>query len=128
MRRGGDNSVELNAKYQLYVNKPHEFIFSVGWRRGFGEGRGRASVGRDSFTTFTPTAYLGKGMGDLPKEMEWVRPVAAGTCDAGGEFSDERAGGEYAGVGGCRVGSISIRICDQARGGCAGYRARRLRT
>jgi hypothetical protein len=37
---------------------------------------GSASVGADSFNTYTPTIYLGKGLGDLPDTLSWIRPVA----------------------------------------------------
>ena len=37
---------------------------------------GPASVGADPFNTYTPTIYFGKGLGDLPDTLSWIRPVA----------------------------------------------------
>lgn len=30
----------------------------------------------ESFTTFTPTVWFGKGLGDLPESLIWARPLA----------------------------------------------------
>jgi len=35
---------------------------------------GAAGVGAESFTTYTPTLFLGKGFGGLPDSMRWARP------------------------------------------------------
>lgn len=65
----------LNAKYQLWLNAPHEAVFSVGadWEVG---GTGARRVGADSANVFTPTIYFGKGFGDLPGCLNYVRPFA----------------------------------------------------
>ena len=39
-------------------------------------GTGSKSIGRDSFTTFTPTLYFGKGFGDLPDTLPYLKPLA----------------------------------------------------
>lgn len=39
-------------------------------------GTGAQSVGADPFNTYTPTVYFGKGFGDLPDTLSWIRPVA----------------------------------------------------
>ena len=41
------------------------FIFSVGGEVDLG-GTGSKAIGRESFTTYTPTIFFGKGFGDLP--------------------------------------------------------------
>jgi hypothetical protein len=33
-------------------------------------------VGAESFNTYVPTFYFGKGFGELPDTLSWVRPVA----------------------------------------------------
>jgi hypothetical protein len=57
------------------VNAPHETILSVGLSAEIG-GTGRAVVGADSFTTFTPALFFGKGFGDLPDALAFLKPVA----------------------------------------------------
>jgi hypothetical protein len=39
-------------------------------------GSGATGVGADSFTTYTPTFFFGKGFGDLPDSIWWARPLA----------------------------------------------------
>jgi hypothetical protein len=39
-------------------------------------GTGVSRVGADPFNTYTPTVYFGKGFGDLPDTLSWLRPVA----------------------------------------------------
>ncbi|HZT21645.1 MAG TPA: hypothetical protein VFB55_01925 [Verrucomicrobiae bacterium] len=71
----GFDNLALNAKYQLWVNAPHEAIFSVGadWDVG---GTGAKKIGAESANTFTPTIYFGKGLGDLPDAWKYARPLA----------------------------------------------------
>ena len=71
----GFSNLELSIKYELYVNAPHEFILSVGMESDLG-GTGSRSIDRDSFTTFTPTLYFGKGFGDLPQFLAPLKPFA----------------------------------------------------
>jgi hypothetical protein len=71
----GFDDFTMSAKYQLWQNDPHEAIFSVGgeWEIG---GTGSKQVGADTANTFTPTLYFGKGFGDLPTSLTWLRPGA----------------------------------------------------
>lgn len=64
----------LSAKYQLWENPEHRFILSIGgyWNIG---GTGGRRVGANSFSTFTPSLFLGKGMGDLPDGLALLRPI-----------------------------------------------------
>jgi hypothetical protein len=62
---GGFQNLTLTAKYQTYVNAPHEFIMSLGVVREFG-GTGNTNQGADRFGSTEPTIYMGKGLGDLP--------------------------------------------------------------
>ncbi len=71
---GWDN-LTVSAKYEVWRNEPHEAIFSVGLEAEIG-GTGSQRIGRDPFTTFTPTMYFGKGFGDLPDTYWWARPMA----------------------------------------------------
>ena len=71
----GFDNFTLSAKYQLWQNDKHEAIFSIGgeWEIG---GSGSKQVGADSRSTFTPTVYFGKGLGDLPDALKYARPFA----------------------------------------------------
>ena len=73
--RTGFDNLTLSAKYTLFENAPHEFIFSVGGEFDVG-GTGSTLVGRESFGTLTPTIYLGKGLGDLPDALKVLKPFA----------------------------------------------------
>jgi hypothetical protein len=68
-------NLEVGGKYELLVNAPHEAIVSFGLSAEIG-GTGRAAVGADSFSTFTPSLFYGKGFGDLPESLKWLKPVA----------------------------------------------------
>jgi hypothetical protein len=72
--RGFDN-LAVSAKYQFYKSEPHETILSVGLDVDIG-GSGSKRVGAESFSTFTPALFFGKGFGDLPDNLEYVRPLA----------------------------------------------------
>jgi hypothetical protein len=39
-------------------------------------GSGDASVGAEPFHHYVPNIYFGKGLGDLPDTLSWIRPVA----------------------------------------------------
>jgi hypothetical protein len=71
----GLSNLELGSKFQFYTNEPHEFIMSLGIDVTVG-GTGSRQVGRDPFTTWSPGLYFGKGFGDLPASLPWLRPFA----------------------------------------------------
>jgi hypothetical protein len=71
----GFENITLSAKYQLFENAPHEFILSVGGEVDLG-GTGSKSLGVESYSTYTPTVYFGKGFGDLPNELKYLKPFA----------------------------------------------------
>ncbi|WP_310631380.1 hypothetical protein [Paraburkholderia sp.] len=77
--RGFDN-FGVGLKYLLYVNDAHEFMTSVGVDAEIG-GTGSRAIA-DNFSTISPTIYAGKGMGDLPDSLAWLRPIAI-TGEAG---------------------------------------------
>lgn len=72
--RGWDN-VSVSAKYHLFTDAPHEFVFSLGLDADIG-GTGSKRIGAESFSTITPQLYFGKGFGDLPAELNYLRPFA----------------------------------------------------
>jgi hypothetical protein len=71
----GFGNLELGGKYQLLKNGEHEAIVSIGLGVEVG-GTGSSSVGADSFSTWTPGIFFGKGFGDLPTELRFLRPLA----------------------------------------------------
>lgn len=77
--RGFDN-FGVGLKYLLYVNDEHEFMTSVGVDAELG-GTGSRAIA-DNFSTISPTVYAGKGMGDLPTALAYLRPIAI-TGEAG---------------------------------------------
>ncbi|HZZ14140.1 MAG TPA: hypothetical protein VFE79_25905 [Paraburkholderia sp.] len=77
--RGFDN-FGVGLKYLLYVNDAHEFMSSIGVDAEMG-GTGSRAIA-DNFSTISPTVYVGKGMGDLPASLAYLRPIAV-TGEAG---------------------------------------------
>jgi hypothetical protein len=71
----GFDSIEVSGKYLFYENDEHEILMSAGLVVDIG-GTGAASFGDDGTSTFTPTYYFGKGMGDLPDSMALLKPFA----------------------------------------------------
>lgn len=73
-QRGFDNWA-LGAKYQFHLDEERESIasFGVDWDIG---NTGAKSVGAEGFGTVTPAVFFGKGFGDLPASMQYLRPLA----------------------------------------------------
>ncbi len=71
----GFDNIELSAKFQLWENAVHEWILSIGGTVDLGD-TGSKALGVDSFTTYTPTVYFGKGFGDLPDAVKYLKPIA----------------------------------------------------
>jgi hypothetical protein len=69
----GFQNLTAIAKYQAWINGPHEAIVSLGVIREFGR-TGTSHIGADEYGSTTPTVYFGKGMGDIP--VSWLRPFA----------------------------------------------------
>jgi len=79
----GFDTAALNLLYEFFENDKHETITSIGLTWDIG-GSGRRSLGNDSFSTWTPTFYFGKGFGDLPDSLPFLRPLAiTGTLGLG---------------------------------------------
>ena len=75
MGANGFQNLDTTFKYRVFKNPEHEFVMSVGLSIEWG-GTGARSVGADPFNTYTPTVFFGKGLGDLPDTLSWIRPVA----------------------------------------------------
>ncbi|HZC38394.1 MAG TPA: hypothetical protein VE221_06940 [Sphingomicrobium sp.] len=73
-RAQGFGNLEISPALELYRNAAHEFIFTTGldWEIG---GTGSKAVAERS-STYTPTIKFGKGFGDLPDGLKYLRPLA----------------------------------------------------
>jgi hypothetical protein len=71
----GFQNLDTTFKYRVYRDAVHEFVMSVGVSIEWG-GTGAESVGAEPFNHYTPNLYFGKGLGDLPDTLSWLRPVA----------------------------------------------------
>jgi hypothetical protein len=73
-QRGFDN-LAASIKYKFYQSNEHEAILSAGVDWDIGSS-GSKRVGAESFSTFTPALFFGKGFGDLSDDMKYLRPLA----------------------------------------------------
>lgn len=71
----GFGNLNLGLKYQFHTNEEHETILSVGASIELG-GTGAWRVGSNSFSTVSPAFFFGKGFGDLPESVKFLRPLA----------------------------------------------------
>jgi hypothetical protein len=71
----GFTNLELGLKYQFLTSAEHETIVSIGVGTEIG-GTGAHRVGADSFSTVSPALFFGKGFGDLPESITFLRPFA----------------------------------------------------
>ena len=71
----GFNNLEITAKYVFFKSAEHELLLAGGlsWEVG---GTGSKKVDADSFSTWTPQLFFGKGFGDLPDQLELMKPFA----------------------------------------------------
>jgi hypothetical protein len=72
--KGFDN-LAANIKYQFFKSEEHETIASVGLDWDIAH-TGAKRIASDPFSTLTPTVFAGKGFGDLPDGMEYLKPFA----------------------------------------------------
>jgi len=74
-RQSGFDNLEASVKYQFYTDAERETIVSAGidWDIG---GSGSRRIGAESFSTLTPAVFFGKGFGDLPADLSYLRPLA----------------------------------------------------
>jgi hypothetical protein len=75
MGANGFQNLDTTFKYRVFKSPEHEFVMSIGLSIEWG-GTGARTVGAEAFNTYTPTVFFGKGLGDLPDTLSWIRPVA----------------------------------------------------
>jgi hypothetical protein len=73
--KSGFQNLETTLKYQFFTDAEHEAIVSAGLGVEWGD-TGARQVGAESFTVLTPAIFFGKGAGDLPEDLNWLRPFA----------------------------------------------------
>ena len=72
----GFGSLTTGAQYQLFVDGPRELMALAGLNVTWGHTGAVNSGGADDHTTLSPTLDFGKGFGDLPAWLPWLRPFA----------------------------------------------------
>jgi hypothetical protein len=72
----GLGPLRTEGQYQLFVNGPHEAIGLVGLNVTWAHTGRVQALGAPDFTTLSPTFNFGKGLGDLPRSLPYLRPIA----------------------------------------------------
>jgi hypothetical protein len=71
----GFQGLTTGTQYQLFINAEHEAMALAALDVTWGN-TGKVAVGAPGFTTLSPTFDFGKGFGDLPDSLPWLRPFA----------------------------------------------------
>lgn len=71
----GFQNLGTSLQYQLLKDPQRELAVLASLGVDWG-GTGAKALGSNSFSTITPALLLGKGMGDFPDSLRWVRPIA----------------------------------------------------
>ena len=74
-RTSGFDRTNLGLKYEAYRDNRHEALVSVSLAWGIAHS-GALGVGTDAPNTIQPGITFGKGFGDLPESLSWLRPFA----------------------------------------------------
>ena len=74
-QRSGFETTSLGLKGLLYKNDLHEMMVSAGLAWGI-RGSGARGIGESSPDTLQPGIFFGKGFGNLPDSLSWLRPFA----------------------------------------------------
>jgi hypothetical protein len=71
----GFQNLESGFKFQFLTDPDRELVMSAALDVEWGH-TGSAAVGADPFTTLTPILFLGKGFGELPERVQYLKPIA----------------------------------------------------
>jgi hypothetical protein len=71
----GFQNLETTFKWQFGTIPEREFVMSAGIAVEWG-GTGSQAVGSETWNTYVPTIWFGKGFGELPDSLKWLRPLA----------------------------------------------------
>src|SRR3981081_2501909 len=72
-RLSGFDNLVIGTHYRLHASPQSQFFFTVCGPAASG-GTGSPGIAAP-FSTLTPTVYIGKGFGDLPDSVAWLRPL-----------------------------------------------------
>jgi hypothetical protein len=72
----GFTGLTSGLQYQLFIDPQREMMGLAGLNVTWAHTGGVAALGAPDFTTITPTFDFGKGFGDLPDTMSFIRPFA----------------------------------------------------
>jgi len=74
-RTSGFATTDVGIKSEIYRHNQHEMLGSAGLLWGIGHS-GAQAVGADEPNSILPGVFFGKGFGDLPDGLAWLRPFA----------------------------------------------------
>jgi hypothetical protein len=72
----GFGGLRTSVQYQLFINNEHEFMGLLGLGIDWAHTGAVNHGGADDHTTLSPTFDFGKGLGDLPDGLTWLKPIA----------------------------------------------------
>ncbi|HEY3912501.1 MAG TPA: hypothetical protein VGM07_21815 [Stellaceae bacterium] len=72
----GLGPLTTGTQYQLFINPEHEAMALAALDVTWGNTGNVQNLGAPAFTTLSPTFDFGKGFGDLPDSLPWLRPFA----------------------------------------------------
>ncbi|HEX3884383.1 MAG TPA: hypothetical protein VHW66_17135 [Stellaceae bacterium] len=72
----GLNGMSAELDYQLFTDAPHEATAMIGLAADFGHTGRVQALGASDFTTVSPLVDFGKGFGDLPDSVPYLKPIA----------------------------------------------------
>ena len=81
----GFGGLSTGAQYQLFIDNEHEFMGLLGLDVDWGHTGAVNRGGADDHTTLSPTFDFGKGFGDLPDSLQYLKPLAV-TGNLGASF------------------------------------------
>jgi len=71
----GFQNLTTAFKYMALQDAERQLMMCLGLQVEWGN-TGSSAIGVRSFSTISPQIYIGKGFGDLPPELSWLRPLA----------------------------------------------------
>ena len=81
----GLDALETGVQYQLFINAAHEAMALIGLDVSWAHTGRVQALGAPDFTTLSPTLDFGKGAGDLPDWLSYLKPLAV-TGNLGFDF------------------------------------------
>jgi hypothetical protein len=72
--RSGFDTTNLTIKGEVYRNDLHETLVAAGLSWGIGH-LGAQGIGANAPDLIIPGIFFGKGFGDLPDSLAWLRPI-----------------------------------------------------